>query len=112
MFITLRLYQGGQLGSVGTERVMRFFGQDQPVVPVPDLVLQLLERLADSTRFPIVAARFGHVSGLFGPLAEVVKITLIQPLHLVGKTSKLFERDDRRTALASAAADLAHRSLE
>ena len=104
MLIALRLDESRQLCPVLAERLMSFLGQNQPVVPVPNLILQFLKRLADYARFLVVAACFRHVPCLLRALAKIVKIALVQPLHLVGKTRKFFKRYHRRTALSSATA--------
>ena len=56
MLVALRLDQRRQFRSVCTESGMSLFSQHQPVMPIPDLVLQLLERLAHSARIPVVPA--------------------------------------------------------
>ena len=92
MFISRVFDVRDEFNTMVAERAMRLFGQHQPVVPIADFILQLLEGLANGSGVLIAFCRFGHVAGLLGPFAEIVQIVGIELLHLVGETGKGIER--------------------
>ena len=79
---------------------MRFLGKNQPVVPVTDLILQLLQCGPDSFRFLIALRRqLGDVARLLGSLAKIVQIGGIQQLHLGGQPREALQSYDARILL-------------
>ncbi len=97
MPVPFRLDQCDKLYRAGAPRSMSLISQHQPVVPVPDLVLQLLQRLAHTSRFAVPAGgQFGDIARLFRSLAKIVQIPRMQRLHLRRQTRKPLESHHRR----------------
>jgi hypothetical protein len=61
-----------QLPALAAERGPRFLSHHQPVMPVADVVLQLLKHSADGQRRLIFFARLGNITRLLGTLAKSV----------------------------------------
>ena len=97
MALALGLKKAGDLGGLIAEGSVRFFGQNEPVVPVADFVLEFFEGLADLARLEVVVrGEFGDVAGLLGPLAEFMKVAGVEELHLGSQAGEAVEGDDTR----------------
>jgi len=91
------LNESGEPGSLIAERGVSFAGQDEPVMPVADFVLEFFEGLADLARLEVVVrGEFGDVAGLLGPLAEFMKVAGVEELHLGSQAGEAVEGDDTR----------------
>ena len=76
---------------------MGFIGQHQPVVPVADLILQLLQCLAHLLRLRIALhSQFGHITGLLRAFAKIVQIAHVKRLHLESQPRKSVQRNNTR----------------
>ncbi len=67
--------------------------ENEPVMPIADIILEFFERLGDGFGGSVVCARFGDVASVLRAFAKVVKVGFVELRHLVREAGKGFESD-------------------
>ena len=81
-----------QQTSIFSQRLMRLFGNNHPVMPIANGILHALNRFRHGLGRGILVIRLGYVASLLRTLAEVMQILLIQQRHCVHQPQVILKR--------------------
>ena len=81
-----------QQASIYSQRLMRLFGHNHPVMPIANGILHTLNRFRYCLGRGILVVGLGYVASLLRTLTEVMQILLIQQRHCVHQPQIILKR--------------------
>ena len=90
-----------QQASIYSQRLMRLFGHNHPVMPIANGILHALNRFRYGLGRGILVIRLGYIASLLRTLTEVMQVLFIQQGHCVHQPQIILKRKAHRRPMSA-----------